>query len=102
MNNPLSNPDLMGQTDWIEDLTDTDDLRLDDIVAVAPLDQLIGTETCSYCHTLTECLSLPDDGDTERHACRYCIARAFDDVFGGPIRADEDPELEGYPPYWKG
>lgn len=79
-----------------------DALDLDNLPAVAPLDQLIGTETCSYCHTLTECLSLPNDGDTPRCACRHCVTRAFDDAIGGPIRADEDPELEGYPPFWAG
>lgn len=77
-------------------------IDLNDIVAVAPIEQLIGTETCSYCYALTECLSLPNDGDTARCACRHCMARAFDDAGGGPIRADEDPELEGYPPFWAG
>lgn len=81
---------------------DKDALDLEDMAAVAPVGELIGTETCSYCHTLTECLSLPDDGNAERRACRCCVTRAFDDVLGGPIRADEDPDLEGYPPFWEG
>ena len=49
---------------------------------MAPLERLIGTEECSYCHLLTECLSLPDDGDMERAACRHCVTRAFDEVIG--------------------
>jgi hypothetical protein len=46
------------------------------------LEQLIGTETCSYCDALTECLSLPNDQDTEHFACRNCIAKAFDEALG--------------------
>jgi hypothetical protein len=80
MSNPLSNPDGMGQTDWIEDLT------LEDFPTTAPIEQLIGTDECSYCHLLTECLSLPNDGDTERAACLHCVARAFDAVIGPRLR----------------
>lgn len=47
------------------------------------LDRLIGTETCSYCDSLTECLSLPHNQDTEYFACRNCIAKAFDAAIGG-------------------
>jgi hypothetical protein len=55
-------------------------MDLEDFEIVAPPEQLIGTEECSYCHLLTECLSLPNDGNTERAACRYCVVRAFDEI----------------------
>lgn len=43
---------------------------------------LIGTETCSFCGKLTECLSLPDDGEDPQAACRDCISDAFNEVVG--------------------
>jgi len=39
--------------------------------------QLIGTETCSHCGLLTECLLLPDDGEEPYSACLKCINDAF-------------------------
>lgn len=44
---------------------------------VGPIEGLIGTDTCSYCGVLTECLCLPDYGEAERVACRDCIVIAF-------------------------
>ena len=41
---------------------------------------LIGTETCSFCEKLTECLSLPDDGEDPQAACEDCIESAFSEV----------------------
>lgn len=46
------------------------------------LGQLIGTDTCSYCGVDDECLSLPEDEDEERQACRKCIESAFDAHWG--------------------
>ena len=52
-------------------------------LGIAPLVQLIGDETCSYCKKLTECLSLPEDGETPRSACRDCIVAAFAEYWEG-------------------
>lgn len=53
---------------------------------------LIGTEACSHCGKLTECLSLPDDGDEPRAGCRQCINKAFTEY-------DNLPEFEDCQPY---
>ena len=47
-----------------------------------PIENLIGTENCDYCNALTECLSLPDDGEYPRVACLKCIGAAFDEFWG--------------------
>jgi hypothetical protein len=49
------------------------------------LTTLIGTDPCSYCGALTECLSLPDNGEQPQSACVNCIDEAFREIFG-----DED------------
>lgn len=64
----------MSNTETIRGLNELNRL----VLTPSWLDQLIGTETCSYCDTLTECLSLPNQEDTEYFACQRCIARAFD------------------------
>lgn len=43
---------------------------------------LIGTELCGYCGKLTECLSLPNDGEKPQSACVDCIDDAFRETFG--------------------
>jgi len=50
---------------------------------IAPVEQLIGTDMCSYCGTQSECLSLPDDGTKPRGACYSCIQKAFVEYWGG-------------------
>ena len=54
----------------------------DDAGERTPLENLIGTENCDYCDLLTECLSLPDDGEHARVACLKCIGAAFDEHWG--------------------
>lgn len=54
-----------------------------------PLEEFIGTETCSYCDALTECLSLPVDEDTERFACRDCTVQAFAVAIGESIEREK-------------
>lgn len=53
-----------------------------ELLDLIQLEGLIGTETCSYCGSLTECLSLPEDGDENpRNACQDCIEGAFADYW---------------------
>lgn len=50
------------------------------------LQQLIGTETCSYCSLTSECLSLPEEDGEPRAACEDCTVRAFRAHWGGAFQ----------------
>lgn len=49
----------------------------------------IGTETCSFCSKLTECLPIIE----EIVACRECIAEGFQKEFNEPVSFKEAHEL---------
>lgn len=55
-------------------MTDTNDTTEESV----PLERLIGTGTCSYCHLESECLMLP----SELQACEPCIHIAFTEYWG--------------------
>lgn len=46
------------------------------------LQQLIGTETCSYCSVTSECISLPEEDGEPRASCEPCILKAFREYWG--------------------
>lgn len=49
------------------------------------LTRLIGTDTCSYCDKLTECLEL-----MEGQACQDCLTAAFRETFGDDEGLDDE------------